>query len=92
MISRLFLLASVVLLVSCDGGEPDGGRVDADDQGTAAAPVSKPASGSVKVDIPVRPTNSARVHAESPIDERGGFGPRHRRVHFLQRHYDDDMA
>ena len=25
-------------------------------------------------------------------DERGGFGPRHRRVHFLQRHYDDDMA
>ncbi|MDG2200960.1 MAG: hypothetical protein P8K80_07230 [Phycisphaerales bacterium] len=74
MISRLLLLASVVLLASCDGGEPDAGSVDAVDQGTAAVPASKPASGSAKVDIPVRPSKSARAHAESPIDERGGFG------------------
>lgn len=73
MINRLLLIASVVLLASCDGGEPDAGKANRGTTTGDAAPVSNTTSGSSNADIPVRPSKSARLHAESPIDERGGF-------------------
>jgi len=73
MINRLLLVASVVLLGSCDGGEPDAGKANRGTTTGDAAPVSNTTSGSSNADIPVRPQHSARLKAEMPIDERGGF-------------------
>ena len=73
MINRLLLVQSLVLLGSCDGGEPDAGKADRGTTTVDAAPVSATTPGSSNADVPVRPQHSTRPKAEVPIDERGGF-------------------